>query len=75
MQYRDNKRILKDLKTKLEKLIMRNFVMQSVSDYDESATYVIYDDNKVELFDETFLEVNKSFKHIKSYFISKPFKA
>ena len=74
MQYKDNKKILKDFQSKLEKLIMRNFIEGSIEDYDENETYIVYDTNKIEVFDQMFLELNKGFKHFGSYFISKPFK-
>jgi hypothetical protein len=72
MEEINKKKILKEFSEKLDNLVLRSFVQSSVENYDKKATYVIYDGNRVELFDQTFLDLHKNFKQIKSYFISKP---
>lgn len=75
MQYRHNKKILTKFSKQLDTLVMRNFIKYSIKDYDENETYIVYNNNKIEVFDESFLELSKALKRTKSYFISKPNKA
>lgn len=67
--------ILKHLKKDFDNLVIRNFISSIVSNYNENQTYIIYDGNKIEVFNESALELKKDLHLFKSYLISKPLKS
>lgn len=66
------RKVLKYFKKTLDDLTIREFIKESVEKYDENGIYIIYDDGAVEVYNEEILELNKSFKNIKHFTISKP---
>lgn len=67
-----NKEVLDDLDSRLENLIVRDFLSKMLKNYNYDETYIIYDGNIIEVFDKSIFDVKQTFGHFKSYFISRP---
>ena len=65
-------RTLRLLSKDMDDLIIREFIRSAVENYDERATNVIYDGERIELFSKESHDFRKHNKHFTSYMVSHP---
>lgn len=68
----EKEQVLESLGKDLDKLMIRFFIRGSFPNYDELQTYIIYDGNEIEIYDEQSLKNRKNLGQVKSYLISRP---
>ncbi len=66
--------VIRDFKENLEKTVIRYFIKKSYPGYKASETYIIYDGNQIEVFNESTFNLKRAMKNFESYLISKPLK-
>lgn len=71
-EQQSNLKVLKYFKSSIDKMVIRELIKSSLDNYKEDETYIIYDGNKIAIFDQNFLEIHKTFGHIKNFTISRP---
>ena len=69
-----NHEVLANIKDELSKLIVRDFLRNTLKNFSSKQTYIIYDNKRIEIFDESFFKLEDRFGKFKSYYISKPVK-
>lgn len=65
-------KLFKFLKKDLENLQVRYFIKQNIKNYDDNETYIIYNGNQIELYNEEIFDLKNSLDSFSFYYISKP---
>ncbi len=63
---------LTQFKKDLESLVIRFYIESALKNFDPDEIYIIYDGNKIEIYDRDIFAVKKARKEFKSYLISRP---
>lgn len=60
------------LRKDLDTLVIRSFIEKAISNYDPDQIYIIYDSNKIEVYNSEVFGIKKARKEFKTYHISYP---
>ena len=64
--------IVDQFKSDLQQLMIRYTIFMIVKDYNPKETYIIYDNNDIQVFNQEIFDLKTAFKQYKQYTISKP---
>lgn len=69
---KQNSKIKRFFRKDVEEILIRFFIAQNIKNYDDTETYIIYNENQIEIYHEDVFLLKQDLGMFKSFYISRP---